>query len=101
MSLLGLDVGTTGCKAIVFSRDGEPLSQAYREYEELYPRPGRAEIDPEQIWNAIKEVIKEAAGRASSPVEAISTSVLGEAFHPVDKAGRPLRRTITSVDGRA
>jgi len=101
MSLLGLDVGTTGCKATVFSREGEPLATAYREYEELYPRPGWAEIDPDRIWDCVKEVIQSVASESKSPVEAISTSVLGEAFHPVDKDGRPLRRTITSVDGRA
>jgi xylulokinase len=101
MCLLGLDVGTTGCKAIVFSREGKPLSQAYREYRELYPKPGWAEIDPDQIWEAVKDVIRQAAAASTSPVEAISTSVLGEAFHPVDRDGRVLRRTITSVDGRA
>lgn len=101
MSLLGLDVGTTGCKAIVFSREGEPLSQSYQEYDELYPRPGWAETDPDQIWNAIRQVISQAVAGASSPVEAISTSVLGEGFHPIDKDGNPLRKTITSVDGRA
>lgn len=101
MSLLGLDVGTTGCKAILFSREGEMLSKAYREYEELYPRPGWAEIDPDRIWEAVRQVIQETASHSKSPVEALSTSVLGEAFHPVDKQGRPLRRTITSVDGRA
>ena len=101
MCLLGLDVGTTGCKAIVFSREGEPLSQSYQEYDELYPRPGWAETDPDQIWNAIRQVISQAVAGASSPVEAISTSVLGEGFHPIDKDGNPLRKTITSVDGRA
>ena len=101
MGLLGLDVGTTGCKAIVFSTEGEPLSSAYREYQELYPKPGWAEIDPDQIWESIKQVIQEAASGSNSPVQALSTSVLGEAFHPVDKEGRPLRMTITSVDGRA
>jgi xylulokinase len=101
VSLLGLDVGTTGCKAIVFSREGDLLAKAYREYEELYPHPGWAEIDPDRIWDAIKEVVAAVASKSKSPVEAISTSVLGEAFHPSDKSGRLLRRTITSVDGRA
>ncbi|MBI2193464.1 MAG: hypothetical protein HYU36_15925 [Planctomycetes bacterium] len=101
MSLLGLDVGTTGCKAIIFSREGEMLSKAYREYREDYPRPGWAETDPDQVWESVKQVVREAAAGSKSPVQALSTSVLGEAFHPVDKEGRPLRKTITSVDGRA
>lgn len=101
MSLLGLDVGTTGCKAIIFSDEGEILSKAYREYEQLFPKPGWAEIDPEQIWTRITEVIREAAIGSNSPVKAISTSVLGEAFHPVDKNGKPLRTSFTSVDNRS
>lgn len=32
MSLLGIDVGTTGCKAAVFSTEGKCLAMAYREY---------------------------------------------------------------------
>ena len=40
MSLVGLDVGTTGCKAIAFSRDGQILAHAYREYPLHFPRPG-------------------------------------------------------------
>src|SRR5436305_912394 len=32
MSLLGLDIGTTGCKAIVFSVDGAPLGAGYRDF---------------------------------------------------------------------
>ena len=101
MSLLGLDVGTTGCKAIVFSDQGEILSTAYREYEQLFPKPGWAEIDPDQIWACITEVIKETTASSNSPVRAISTSVLGEGFHPVDKQGNPLRRSFTSVDNRS
>ena len=58
MSLLGIDVGTTGCKSVVFSEEGKILSQAYKEYPEIYPKPGWVEMNPEQIWNAIKEVIK-------------------------------------------
>jgi xylulokinase len=45
MSLLGLDVGTTGCKAAAFSVEGELLASAYREYSLLHLEPGWSELD--------------------------------------------------------
>ena len=38
MSLMGIDVGTTGVKAVVFAQDGRQLAQAYREYPLLNPQ---------------------------------------------------------------
>ena len=42
MSLMGLDIGTTGTKAVIFDPDGAILSSAYREYPLLSPEPGWA-----------------------------------------------------------
>ncbi len=50
MSLIGLDIGTTGCKAIVFSEAGEVLGRAAREYPIHTPRPHWAEQDAELVW---------------------------------------------------
>ena len=43
MSYIGLDVGTTGCKAVVFDARGRQLASASREYATLTPREGWAE----------------------------------------------------------
>lgn len=40
MSLVGLDVGTTGCKAVAFDLQGNVIASAYREYPLLHPKPG-------------------------------------------------------------
>ena len=61
MSVLGLDIGTTGCKAVVFAPDGAILASAYREYPLLFPRPGWAEIDSHVIWAAVQHVVGTAA----------------------------------------
>ena len=42
MSLLGLDIGTTGAKAIVLSEEGRLLASARREYDIVRPKPGWA-----------------------------------------------------------
>jgi glycerol kinase len=53
MSLLGLDVGTTRCRSVIFDEDGAILAHAYREYPEIYPRPGWVEMNPERVWGAV------------------------------------------------
>lgn len=64
MSLMGLDVGTTGVKAIAFTPEGKVLAGAYREYRELYPKPGWVEMNPNEIWRSTKEAIREVALKA-------------------------------------
>ena len=50
--LVGLDVGTTGVKAIAISPDGRVLASASEEYPLSTPQPGWAEQDPEDWWRA-------------------------------------------------
>lgn len=102
MSLLGLDIGTTGCKAIVFSEDFRILGSGYREYPLLQPRPGWAELDPAVVWADVEEAIREAVAQAGSadPVRAVAASVQGEAVCPVDEQYRPLGNSIVTFDPR-
>ena len=44
--LLGIDVGTTGTKTILFSQSGEPLRHAYRAYPTAHPNIGESEQTP-------------------------------------------------------
>ena len=101
MSVMGLDIGTTGTKAVVFAPDGAILSSAYEEYPLIFRRPGWAELDSHAIWAAVQRVVGSAATEASDPVEALSVSVFGESFLPVDQQGNPLYHTILSFDARA
>ena len=101
MSLLGLDIGTTGCKAIVFNVEGTILAHAYREYGVVYPQPGWVEIDPNKVWCCVSEAISEAARQVSrDPVKALSVTTLGEAFTPIAEDGTILSNSITCVDSR-
>lgn len=102
MSLLGLDIGITGCKAVAFGLDGATLAQAYREYPLYQPHPGWMELDPAEVWQAVCEVISRVTATAArDPVTALSVSTHGESVLPVDAAGRPLCRFITALDTRA
>ncbi|MGE3316943.1 MAG: glycerol kinase GlpK [Planctomycetaceae bacterium] len=48
--ILALDQGTTSSRAIVFNDAGSPVSSAQQEFEQIFPRPGHVEHDPEAIW---------------------------------------------------
>lgn len=101
MSLIGLDIGTTGCKALLFDNDGALLAKASREYPVDFPHPQWAEQDLENVWRLAQDAIREAIGAANvTDVAAIGLSVHGEAITPVDTSGRALRPTILGMDTR-
>ena len=56
--LVGLDVGTTGVKAVAISPDGRVLASASEEYALSTPRPGWAEQDPEDWWRAAQACLE-------------------------------------------
>lgn len=102
MSLMGIDVGTTGCKAGVFSADGRCLAHAYREYHILHKQPGWAELDSKEVMACVREVIHETAlaARPEDAVTALSVSSMGEAMTPVSRNGEILGGSILSSDIR-
>jgi len=84
MSLLGIDVGTTGCKAAIFSEEGELLASAYEEYDVHRPQPGWAELDAVEVWAKVKQTIRAAVSQTTrDTVRALAVSSLGEAMVPV------------------
>ena len=56
MSLLALDIGSSRCKAALFSVAGEILGEGARSYAPDFPRPSFVEMDPEKFWDAICHV---------------------------------------------
>ncbi|MGD2147886.1 MAG: FGGY-family carbohydrate kinase [Anaerolineae bacterium] len=101
MSLLGIDVGTTGCKAAVFSEAGDLLASAYEEYDYQAPEPGWAQLDAVDVWHRVKKTIREVAHSSSSdPIRALAASSLGEAMVPVTKDREVLGPSILLFDRR-
>ena len=101
MSVIGLDIGTTGCKAMLFSEEWEILGQASREYGILTPQPGWYEQDAELVWNQALTCLHEALSQnTGSAPTALALSVQGEATIPVDTKGHPLRPAILGMDTR-
>ena len=101
MSLLGIDVGTTGCKMAVFSTGGRLLASAYAEYDNQRPQPGWAELDAVAVWEQVRRMIRQvAASSASDPVKALAVSSLGEATVPVTADRQVLGPSILNFDVR-
>jgi len=102
MALLGLDIGTTGCKACIFDNTLHLITTASREYPVDIPHPGWAEQDAERVWELAKECMHESIHTAnlSNEITAIGLSVQGEAVTPVDKRGNAMRATILGMDTR-
>lgn len=98
---MGLDVGTTGCKAVVFDEQGRQLSTAYREYAILSERDGWSELDSELVCDSCLEVIREAASAGGRDVRGLCISSQGEAFTPVGPNGEVLGNAMVSSDTRA
>ncbi|GAH48057.1 unnamed protein product, partial [marine sediment metagenome] len=101
MSLLGLDVGTTGTKAIIFNEEGNILSSAYREYPLYHPHPGWIELNPEEVWEKVSQAIKEALSGCQDAPKAMAICAQGEAFTPVSKKGEILGPSIVTFDSRS
>ena len=100
MSVVGLDIGTTGCKAIVFHSNGRILGKSSREYPILTLQPRWAEQDAEHVYKLALEALGEAVSQSSEKPDALALSVQGEAVIPVDGKGAPLRPAILGMDRR-
>lgn len=101
MSLLGIDVGTTGCKAVAFNEKGVLLASAYREYPLNSPQLGWAELDGNRVWTDIKTCIGEAAAKTKSdPISAVAVSCQGEAVSYINDKGEIIHNALVSFDNR-
>jgi xylulokinase len=89
MSLLGLDVGTRHCRALIVSEDGSILAEARRSYPAESVSPEGWTVQP--LWQAIRATLAEAAsGAARDPVQALSVAAMGEAIAPLSFEGSVL-----------
>lgn len=98
---MGIDVGTTGCKTVIFDQEGNAFGEAYREYPVICTLPHQAEQDAEQVFTLLVRTMSEAVSKAGvRSVEALSVSVQGDAVMPVDSAYKVLHPVILGMDYR-
>lgn len=91
--LMGVDEGTTGCKAILFTEEGKQIASTAREYPSYYPHPGWVEQDIDEIKNAVFECIKETIVKSKvdpSDIVGISHSNQGITMVLLDEKEKPV-----------
>lgn len=99
--LLGVDIGTTGSKAVIFDASGHQIASAYGDYPLHTGASGEATLDAAQVLTVAEAAILEACRKAGEPgPSALATAAQGEAFMPVDAGGHPLGPAIVTFDRR-
>jgi xylulokinase len=102
--LLGLDLGTTGCKAAVYDDSGHTLGESYLEYGLITLSAVEIEQDPQAWWQLTCQAVRQAVAAAKagrSDVRAIAVSSQGISFVLLDAAGHPVSNAINWLDSRA
>ena len=102
--LLGIDIGTSACKAALFSQSGQVLAQVSRQYPVHYPHPGWAEQNPDDWWQAACSAIREVIGSSGvEPCDIAGIGVAGQSWSAilVGPQGEVLLPTPIWTDTRA
>jgi xylulokinase len=100
---LGLDIGTSGTKALVMDAEAAVLATATAPHDVLTPKPAWSEQDPDQWWQATARATKAVLKKASLKAADISAVGLSGQMHGLvltDDAGQPLRNSIIWNDQR-
>ncbi|CAB3750965.1 glycerol kinase GlpK [Paraburkholderia solisilvae] len=102
--ILALDQGTTSSRAMLFDHNGNVVSLAQKEFEQIYPQPGWVEHNPQEIWSTQAGVAAEAVTRAGvggSAIAAIGITNQRETTIVWDReTGQPVYNAIVWQDHR-
>lgn len=102
--LLGIDVGTSIVKAVVFDREGNALASAHRIPKLIQPEVGWSEADMEALWQDVVTVVREAVaspGVVPAAIRGLGVSGTCCSSWLLDEGGQPVRNAILWNDGRA
>ena len=100
--VIGLDLGTTCCKAVALTSDSQLLGSASGTYGLRSSRPGWAEQDPDELWQGVREALKTLSSKVH--LDQATGLCLSGAMHslfPVTQDGIPLAPAATWADNRA
>ncbi len=102
--LLGIDLGSSGVKAILLDPERGIVASASHEVDLFSDQPGWAEADTDQWWTAVVSLVPKLlieANVTKEDVSGIATSGMVPAVVCVNEAGLPLRRAMLQNDARA
>ena len=99
-----IDQGTTSTRFIVFDRSGHVVAVAQKEHEQIYPKPGWVEHNPEEIWQRTREVVTEAMANGKlQPRDLAAIGITNQRETTVvwnRKTGKPLANALVWQDTR-
>ncbi len=101
--VLGIDIGTTGVKAVLFDSRGEAQFSSYKEYPIITTEPGMAELDPKVILASLVKAVKQCSSEAAITGKPVSGCGLSCQLHSImflDKQHTPLTRVLCWADTR-
>ena len=101
---IGIDIGTTTVKCILFREGPQVAAEAGKEYETLLPEPSWVQQNPENWWDAAVQCIRMVLAKSwvnPEDIKVISVSSQAPAVLPVDKDGRPLHDALIWMDRRS
>lgn len=99
--LLGIDIGTTNIKTILFDPAGTTVAQASVRTPTHYPRPNWAYFDPEETWGAVVQGLRSVTSQVDAQrIAGMAVASYGETGVPLDGHGQPLYEAIAWFDGR-
>ncbi|MBO8186285.1 FGGY-family carbohydrate kinase [Streptomyces spirodelae] len=100
-AIIGVDIGTSVTKAVAFDRDGNRLHAAVRRSTLLRAPGGIVEQDLEEVLAGVAQVVTEVTAALPAPPTALALTGQGDGLWLRDAQGRPVRRMISWMDGRA
>lgn len=101
--LIGIDLGTSGTKTVLFDETGKSIASATVEYPLLQPQNGWAEQDPAHWWDACHKTLSQVmqtSGVQAADVAGIGLSGQMHGLVMLDENGEVLRNSILWCDGR-
>jgi len=100
---VGVDIGASGCKAIVVDATGARRGIAQQEYSRNTPNPGWVELDTNRWWEIVAATMKHAineSGVSPERIKGVGIAAETDGIVPVDVEGKPLRPYIHWSDAR-
>ncbi|MBO4367460.1 MAG: carbohydrate kinase, partial [Clostridia bacterium] len=100
--LLGIDIGTSACKAAVFDRSGNALAQAAAEYPVYHPEAGAAEQDAGEWYSAACRAVRELLSGSVRNTDITAVGIDGQSWACIPvKNGRETATTPIWMDTRS
>lgn len=102
--LIGIDIGTTSAKSMLFDAQGTLLAQASQEYPTSYPHPNWAEQNPGEWWRAVCSTLRQIfaqGARSPADVAALGVSSQAPSVVPVDASGAVQHPALIWMDRRS